>query len=346
MPSTPASRSPSDLIGRIQAAAGPISVSIQAPSGSIAAPFRLALSLYDVAWPFPGELRPADLVIRVADEPIVPADGRYLDAAWLRVDPTDHGLRATGASGAVIEGRFDERGEWWEATLPLDETPFARQREADELVALLLTTGWRRAGWLPLHAAGVERDGRAVLIVASGGGGKTSLALSLVERGWRCLSDDKVLLGRHGGEDVVVGLQHVLHVDPASAAWFPALHAADWWPLMAEGSRKRRVRLQSIWPGRGATLATPAQILVVQRENGFRGIRADPMAASALVLALARQTVLPNDRALVSSAMAAFARLAAEVRGWAVTVGDQAYARRDSAARLEELIGGATPAWT
>jgi len=43
---------------------------------------------------------------------------------------------------------------------------------------------------LLLHAAGVERDGRAILFPASPGDGKSTLCTALIHSGWRLLSDE------------------------------------------------------------------------------------------------------------------------------------------------------------
>lgn len=50
-----------------------------------------------------------------------------------------------------------------------------------------------------LHAAALERDGRAVLVGGPSGAGKTTLALALVRAGLRLLSDDFAPLGRADG---------------------------------------------------------------------------------------------------------------------------------------------------
>lgn len=44
--------------------------------------------------------------------------------------------------------------------------------------------------WLLLHAAAVERDGKALLLPAYPGSGKSTLAASLASRDWRLLSDE------------------------------------------------------------------------------------------------------------------------------------------------------------
>jgi HprK-related kinase A len=48
--------------------------------------------------------------------------------------------------------------------------------------------------YLVIHAAVVERDGRALLLPAPPGAGKSTLCAGLVDRGWRLLSDELTLL--------------------------------------------------------------------------------------------------------------------------------------------------------
>lgn len=49
-----------------------------------------------------------------------------------------------------------------------------------------------------LHATSVARDGRAVLISGPSGSGKSDLALRLMDRGFKLVSDDQTLLRREG----------------------------------------------------------------------------------------------------------------------------------------------------
>ncbi len=57
---------------------------------------------------------------------------------------------------------------------------------------LQMALGHRRH--LLLHAAVVERDGRAVIMSGISGAGKSTLALLLAQRGWRFLSDEFALI--------------------------------------------------------------------------------------------------------------------------------------------------------
>jgi len=52
--------------------------------------------------------------------------------------------------------------------------------------------------YLALHAAVVERDGRALLLPAPPGSGKSTLCAGLIARGWRLLSDELALIDASG----------------------------------------------------------------------------------------------------------------------------------------------------
>jgi hypothetical protein len=53
--------------------------------------------------------------------------------------------------------------------------------------------------FLIVHAAAIERNGRAVILPAPPGSGKSTLTAGLVQRGWRLLSDELTLLSLQDG---------------------------------------------------------------------------------------------------------------------------------------------------
>jgi len=53
--------------------------------------------------------------------------------------------------------------------------------------------------WLLLHAASVEKDGRALILTGESGAGKSTLAALLGERGWRLMGDEFALLDPESG---------------------------------------------------------------------------------------------------------------------------------------------------
>jgi len=62
---------------------------------------------------------------------------------------------------------------------------------------LQMALGWRRH--LLLHAATVEKDGRALILSGESGSGKSTLAALLGERGWRLMGDEFALVDLAGG---------------------------------------------------------------------------------------------------------------------------------------------------
>jgi HprK-related kinase A len=54
--------------------------------------------------------------------------------------------------------------------------------------------------YLLLHAATVEKDGRAVILTGESGAGKSTLAALLGERGWRLMGDEFALLDMATGQ--------------------------------------------------------------------------------------------------------------------------------------------------
>ena len=67
---------------------------------------------------------------------------------------------------------------------------------------------------LIIHAAAIERGGRAVLLPAPPGSGKSTLCAGLVQRGWRLLSDELALLDMTTG--VVRGMARPVNLKNAS----------------------------------------------------------------------------------------------------------------------------------
>jgi HprK-related kinase A len=63
---------------------------------------------------------------------------------------------------------------------------------AEMAMNLQMALGQRR--YLLLHAAAVERDGRALLMTGESGSGKSTLAALLGERGWRFMGDEFALV--------------------------------------------------------------------------------------------------------------------------------------------------------
>ncbi|MFO1325789.1 MAG: HprK-related kinase A [Rubrivivax sp.] len=93
--------------------------------------------------------------------------------------------------------------------------------------------------WLTVHAACLEREGRAVILPAPPGSGKSTLCAALALRGWRLLSDELTLLDPLDGQ--VWGLARPINLKNASIDLIQAFEpAAEWGPTTFD-TRKGRV---------------------------------------------------------------------------------------------------------
>jgi HprK-related kinase B len=149
-------------------------------------------------------------------------------------------------------------------------------------------------GHVLLHAAGVSRGGRAVVLAGPPGAGKSSAALHLVEAGLRFVSNDRVLVRTQDGRVQALGYPKQPRVnpgtllghrrlsallEPAERAALEALDPASLWSLEA----KRDVDLDAIYGAGTVELAAEMRALVLLRwrreSHGFQMARLDPAAA-------------------------------------------------------------------
>jgi hypothetical protein len=289
-------------------------------------------ALYDVAWT-QGPKKRVQLTCEVVpDLAAPPAAGSYLQAVRMLVDRAPNGMYATTECGAVMDGIFTDDGERWHMRVP--PTLIADQRwwEIEDLLSLLLTTGWRRAGWVPLHGAALTDGARGVLICAASGGGKTTFMMAMARAGWRALGDDKLLLRTDGPEPVIVAIKHMLNVDPGAAAWFPEIGDLRVLPEYSALTPKRRVALGTLWPDSTAFAMHPTTIVSLERLAGPGTLTAKEMDPASTIGTLLRQTVIPRDpeeARWITGEVAACARGAQGIR---LVVGDDAYSDRSAIA--------------
>lgn len=336
-PLTQASPWPSSHSGR-RFGVGPLDIRVEARDSNLSTLIDDTLSLFDVDW----RLTPAKAVTldaRMVDGAAAPgALGEYLVAARMRVDSTASGMRATTDSGASIEGRFDAQGEAWRMLVPSALEQSGRWWEVEDLLSLVATTGWRRAGWVPLHAAGLTDGKRGVLICAPGGGGKSSLSIALMRRGWQSIGDDKLLLGSADGETVIAGVKHIMNIDPRAATWFPELAGIGAEPAYAVGSPKRRVPLTRFWPLAAAPTMVPTDMILLERGAGRAALVIEPLSADQVLIGLLRQTVIPRRPDAARAMTRPVGRLAARLRGLRVVMPDDAYSDPSAIERLEAAL--------
>jgi HprK-related kinase A len=102
---------------------------------------------------------------------------------------------------------------------------------------LQMALGQRR--FLLLHAATVEREGRALILTGESGAGKSTLAALLGEQGWRLMGDEFALV------DPVRGLLHAfpraVSLKNQAISMFPSVDPDRWGPILA-GTPKGTIR--------------------------------------------------------------------------------------------------------
>ena len=124
-------------------------------------------------------------------------------------------------------------GDFWladAAPLPLAQGLLA----AEMAMNLQLALGHRRH--LLLHAACVEKDGRALVMTGQSGSGKSTLSALLMARGWRLMGDELALLDLDSG--AIHAFPRLISLKNAS---IDAVSGDRWGPRL-EGTPKGTIR--------------------------------------------------------------------------------------------------------
>jgi hypothetical protein len=95
-----------------------------------------------------------------------------------------------------------------------------RERVLDHLALFLVTYSDRH----PLHAAGIERDGKAVLLFGPSGLGKSSLTYAAMRAGWKVLADDAIYVQSTPYRGLW-GVPRRIHLPAESVRYFPELES-------------------------------------------------------------------------------------------------------------------------
>lgn len=116
--------------------------------------------------------------------------------------------------------------------------------------------------YLLLHAATVEKDGRALIMTGESGAGKSTLAALLGERGWRLMGDEFALLDMESGD--LVPFPRAISLKNGAIKVMEAEVAADRFGPRLDGTPKgaiRHLRPNDAAIGRMGEGASPALIL-------------------------------------------------------------------------------------
>lgn len=315
---------------------GPLRVTVEAQSQVLYEKVVETLRLYDHHW----AQHDRDVTIRIVETPHVasPLQGTFLRCARMLVDAAGAELHATTICGARSRSRLRGRTESWEIEVPEGLIAATNLEDVEELVILALTSGWRGAGWVPMHAAAVTDGERCAVICAPSGAGKSTLSAAFVRRGWRAIGDDKLLLRIADGQPQIAALQRTFNLHPSTSAWFPEVGDLERLPLYSTWTEKRKVKIESIWAAPAADDARPTHVLRVRRQPQAGGIIVTPLPLREVLPTLLRQIAVPTDRLTANLILAAVAPTARTVRGLDVIVGHDAYARPDAFTELDAAL--------
>jgi hypothetical protein len=161
----------------------------------------------------------------------------------------------------VVEGSF--------SPTVLAAQPFFRFHFLEFAFFVMLS----RRGIMGVHGAAVVKQGRAVLLRAQSGGGKTTLAYAAARRTCQALAEDVVWIDLKRGW--WWGRPWSFHLLPDAKTLFPEL--IPYQPVVqTNGEVKLEVDLETIRSGSTITRAEPGPVVLVERLPGGRS-RLEPL---------------------------------------------------------------------
>ena len=316
---------------------GPLDLIVTSHSDILRNKVADTLDLYNVEWP--GTRLKLHIAIEADDEPQTLGPGKYLECARMNVDhaPDARGtLVATCRSG--IHARGNPRDGRWSFFVSDADDPWVLT-DMESLLSLVLTEGWRAAGWVPVHAASVIRGETCAMICAESGGGKTTLTAALVRRGWRTLGDDKLLLRiSESGTPELRALVHTFNLHPRTQAWFPEVGDLEQLPVYSEWTEKRKVNPESIWAGTTENRATPTHLVQIRRVKTEKSVSVSSMQGAEVLSALLHQAAVPSDSLIAKHVLTTVVATASQLTGLSVELGENAYDDADCLASLEQAL--------
>ena len=209
----------------------------------------------------------------------------YDDAAdrlFIGYGPRLRVLCEPGSGRARASAAGMEEEDLWSLSHPLFTLP---------LVELL-----KRRGLYGLHAGGVCKGGKALLLPGTSGAGKSTLTLALARAGFGLLGDDTLFLARRpGGEGPrVLAFPDEFDLTEQTVSLFPDL-APDLGGPRPAGWRKRQLRVERVYGTPVVWECAPA-VLVFPRVAGARHSELEPMSPGEALLELAPNVLLTEPR--------------------------------------------------
>lgn len=119
-------------------------------------------------------------------------------------------------------------------------------------------------GVIPLHAACLDRNGRALMIAGHSGAGKSTLAVALSRYGFSLVSDDWTYLTKDANGLTAHGLRAPVKLLPDAVSYFPEL--AAFLPVKSlNGEMAYEVNPHDVFSARVRSESAPSRILFLDR---------------------------------------------------------------------------------
>jgi hypothetical protein len=245
-----------------------------------------------------GEPPPPDLRFALSpDLPARPAAGRPVydppvgevlydegeDLLYLRYGPRLGVLCEPGAGRARLAAAEPSEADLWPLSHPLFTLP---------LVELL-----KRRGLYAVHAAGLSRGGRALLLAGHSGAGKSTLTLALARAGCGFLGDDTLFLDRPPGRPAglrILAFPDEVDLTEESVGFFPEA-AAHLEEAPRAGWRKRQLRAEQVYRTEVVWECAPGA-LIFPRVAGTADSVLEPLDRAEALFELAPNVLLTEPR--------------------------------------------------
>ena len=287
---------------RLQAVFGPFMC--QAQEADVVLRLRTVRSL--PAW------RPAGRVVSESRLLTCTLDGDLLTAHFPRWGTVSVDLAAGTVDGDLLPEMFDHYGAF------------------DDMLIIVLGPLLRRRGFFSLHAFAAALDDRAALLVGDIGAGKTTTGLSLLEAGWKLVSNDSPLLSRQADSVLACAYPGLLAAYDDTLARFPSLHRFMGDPA---DRRKRAISAQDAYGDVWQTQAEARVLLFPRVTPGLESSRVEPMDAPEALLALVPNSIERWDRDFIAPHLALLQALVQQAPAYRLLLAPDIPA-------LPKLIGG------
>lgn len=211
------------------------------------------------------------------------------------------------------------------------QRPLQEQRELFLTSMLMALHPLQRYG---LHANGLVRDGRGLLIVGDSGAGKTTLTLALMRAGWSYLSDDAIVLRECEGDVEALALRRGISCTSRTRVRFPEVRPmGSRWQELAAGKWLGDVDAAS-----RVARCTPRALVFPQVAEVARSVRR-PLGDTEVLAQLLRQS--PGIVAGAETAKAqldVLRNLVRQAPGHALDVGADVFSEERALSRLLEEV--------